>query len=224
MPLQMRYLLLASLLALLGCTDFATPAELESTQVLAIQSDPASLTLGSSATLSILVADQDGPVVAPDVTWSVQEQSGLPALGTVVDDGTTVTYTAPNMVVELPALVTVEARVQDGDDTLVAIKAMLIGGPSLVNPDIVSITKDGDPVAETLVLAPGQETSLAVELANDASEDVTYAWYARPGTIDEYRSTPTMLVAPDEVGEGWLFVVVRDGGGTSYRSLPIRVE
>ncbi len=221
---EMRFLLFAFALALPCCTDFATPAELESRQILAITSEPASLSPGSSATLAILVADQDGPVLDPDVTWSVQEQPGLPALGSIVDDGSTVTYTAPDTVPELPTLLTVEARVADGENTLVAIKGMLIGGPLLANPEIVAITVDGNQAADAITLVPGQEVSIGVALAAEASADATYAWYARPGKIDEYRSTPTTLLAPNQADEGWLYVVVRDLGGIAFHSIPIRVQ
>ena len=139
----MRYLLLAALVLLPSCSDFATPAELESTQILAIQSSPASLTLGASASLSLYAANPDGPIENPDVTWLLQEQEGFPALGTLVDDGDSVVYTAPSQVPELPTLVTVEARLPDGDKTLVALKGMLIGGPTLVNPEILSIQVNG---------------------------------------------------------------------------------
>jgi hypothetical protein len=210
--------------ALASCTDFATPAELETTQILAIQSVPASLTPGASATLEIFAADQNGPLADPDVTWSVQPQVGLPALGTLIDDGSTVQYTAPESVPELPTLVTVEARLTAADASLVAVKAMLIGGPTLTNPDILGIAVNGLRATESVTLAAGEEITVAVELAEAPSDDVTYAWYARPGTIDEYRSSPTPLVAPEETGEGWLIVVVRDGGGTSYFSVPTRVQ
>jgi hypothetical protein len=220
----MKYLLFAALVALPCCADFATPAELETTQILAIQSNPASLTLGSSATLTIFVADENGPVADPDVAWSLPSQAGVPDLGTIEDDGTTVTYTAPAALPELPFLVTVEARLADGENTLVALKAMLIGGPALTNPEIAAIRVDGETAAEPLTLQVGAESSLAVELATPPSEDATYAWYARPGTIDEYRSSPTVYLAPDEPGEGWLIVVVRDRGGIAYQSIAIRVE
>lgn len=212
------------MLALTSCTEFATPAELEASQILAIQSEPASVSLGSSATLSILVADKNGPVNDPQVTWSLQAQEGLPALGSLVDDGNTVTYSAPDMVPSLPTLVTVEARVQHADETLVALKGILIGGPSLVNPEIQAITVDGHDAAEFITLETGQESALGLQMMKELSEDATYAWYARPGTIDEYRSTPTVLVAPDAPGDGWLHVVVRDQGGIAYRSVPLKVE
>jgi len=220
----MKYLLPALLATLLGCTDFATPAELESTQILAIQSEPASLMPGATATLEIFVADQDGPVADPAVTWTIQPQVGLPALGTLIDDGSTVQYTAPEILPQDPTLVTVEARLDTADATLVAIKAMLIGGPPLSNPEILGITVDDTLASGPVTLAAGQESTIAVELAEPPSDDVSYAWYARPGTIDEYRSSPTLLVAPEEAGEGWLIVVVRDGGGTSYHSVPVRVQ
>ena len=75
-----------------------------------------------------------------------------------------------------------------------------------------------------MVLAQGETVDLDVQLASDASDDATYAWYARPGTIDEYRSAPTTMLTPDEAGDGWLIVVIRDGGGIGYQSVPIRVE
>lgn len=220
----MKYLLLTGLAALAACTDFATPAELESTQILAIQSEPASVTLGASANLEIFVADQEGPIADPDVRWSLQPQVGLPALGTLVDDGTTVRYTAPDTVPEIPTLVTVQASLDTPEGTLLAVKAMLIGGPTLVNPQIQAITVDGVEASDTVTLRAGQESIIAVQLMSEPSEDATYAWYARPGTIEEYRSSPTTLQAPDEASDGWLIVVVRDGGGIAYHSVPIRVE
>ena len=210
---------------LVGCDDFATPAEVSRPQILGIQSEPASLEQGESARLSILVAAPSGPVEDPQVVWSLVPQSDLSDQGSLVDDGSSVRYQAPSTLPSLPAIVTVAVRVEHEGTVLEGLKAMLIGGPPLVNPAISAITVDGQIADDTIVLQQGAESSLAVETEAPLGSNATYAWYARPGSIEEYRSTPTTIVAPDEIEEdGWLYVVVRDNGGIGFVATPMRVE
>lgn len=223
-PAALATTLLPCALALFGCDDFASPAELSRPQILAIQTEPASVPLGGSAELRVFVADEDGPVQAPQVTWSIQSDFGLNAVGSIAVRDGVATYTAPTEVPETPTAVSLEARLEEDGVTLVGVKALVVGGPSLVNPVIETITANGVGVADELVLEAGSETQLAVTMESQLSSDATFAWYARPGTIDEYRSSPTTIVTEGEVSEGWLFVVVRDRGGIAYKAVPTRVQ
>ena len=223
-PVLLAATLLSPALALAGCDDFDSPAELSRPQILAIQSEPASVALGGSAELTVLVADGDGPIENPEITWSLQSDFGLAPVGQVVVEGGRATYIAPIQTTEVPTAVSLEARLEEGGETLIGVKALLIGGPAIANPVITAITKEGTSVGDELVLAAGSETELAVAVESSLSPDATFAWYARPGTINEYRSSPTRILAGDELGEGWIFVVVRDRGGIAYHSVPTRVQ
>lgn len=215
---------LACALSVVACDDFASPAELSRPQILAIQSEPASVGPGQSTDLTVLVANSDGPILAPAVSWSIQSNLGPDSQGEIVVRDGTATYIAPVNVPQLPAIISLEAQIQQDGETLIGVKGILIGGPTLVNPTITAITLD-DAVPETeLVLQAGRESTLAVQLESPPSPDATYAWYASTGVIDAYRSSPTTILAPDEPDDGWIVVVVRDGGGIGFHTIPTRVE
>jgi hypothetical protein len=214
----------ATLVLVLGCTDFADPAELETPQIIGIQSVPASVEPGESATLTILVADQNGPVENPNVSWEVVGDTAVPAIGSITTgNGAMATYQAPENVDPL-TITQVEARVQHEGRELIGVKAMLIGGPMLTNPEITGIVANGEATDSMVVLPRGSEAELSIQLANEVSDDATYSWYGRPGTIERYRSNPTSIEVPDEASEGWLIAVVRDRGGIAYQALPLKVE
>ena len=99
--------------AVTGCDEFATPAELATAQVLAIRTEPPAVPPGGRAELEILVADSDGPIAAPDITWETTAAVlGEPPLGAVVTlaDGRA-EYTAPTSVDETPTVGAVLATV-----------------------------------------------------------------------------------------------------------------
>ena len=212
-----------------GCNDLATPAELVRPQVLAIRADPPAIPPGEASALSILVADQDGAVPSPEVTWEATAGNpGEPPLGSVaVGDGGEVIYTAPDAISEELAIATVTARVASDAGELVAVKAIGIGDLPLSNPELMAFTADGaDLLADqTLTLEVGQTVSLAVDIGQASGDMTTFAWYATAGTIDLYQSNPVDMVARDEPGSGWLFVVVRDGlGGVVWQAIEVTVQ
>jgi hypothetical protein len=216
--------LLPCALSLVACDDFASPAELSRPQILAIQSEPASVSPGESTELTLLVANTKGPVESPVVTWSIQSNFEQADEGEIVVNDGRATYIAPATVPQTPTLVTLEAQVEQDGETLIGVKGILIGGPSLVNPTITAITLNDTAADSELVLNTGRESTLAVELESPPSADATYAWYASTGVIDAYRSSPTTIVAPDEPGEGWIVAVVRDRGGIAFHAIETRVE
>ncbi len=216
-------LMLTVVVALGACDDFASPAELSRPQIIAIQSVPASVDLSESAELSVFLAGPDGPIENTDIDWSIESDFGLAALGDIVVSDGKATYTAPDAAPELPTLVSLEARVEQDGKTLIGVKALLIGGPTLVNPTITAITQNGIPT-EQLMLATGSTTTLGLQMDTALGPDATYAWYANPGMIDKYRSSPTSIVAPDEPGAGWIYVVIRDRGGVAYHAIPAQVQ
>lgn len=206
-----------------ACDEFATPADLDRPQILAIRSVPASVGVGESATLSILVADQDGPILTPAVSWSVVTEPGSPGLGSIVTNSDSAVYTAPSTLEGAPTVTSIEATVGIGDLSLTGVKAMFIGGPSLANPQLDEVYMDGQSVSESVTIPTGSSVTLSISIEG-LSEEATFSWYGRPGTIAEYRSAFAQYQAPDEPGEGWIFIVVRDLGGISYRYLPLQVE
>lgn len=220
----LTFALLSCSLTMLGCDDFDSPAELKHNQIIAVQSTPASVALGETAELSLLLFDEEGaPISAPLATWSV-EQPGAEPMGEISIAGDVVSYTAPATLIEAPAIVSIKLEVEVGDETLYATKFLPVGGPTLSNPVVTAITVNGEPQTSEVVLVAGSEVTLGIETEGALGSAPTFAWYARPGTIDEYRSAETTMVVPEAPGEGWLVVVVRDLPGIAFFSIPTRVE
>lgn len=221
----MKFLFLVALAALSACDTFASPASLDNAQILAVQSEPASLRLGESASLRLFAADSEGPLENPAVEWALVEQPGLTLVGTLsAGDDSEARYQAPEQVPSLPTAVAVQATIDHEEGPLVALKFLLIGGPALENPSITELTLNGEAVEGPVLLKAGEEVELDVKIDPPASDEITYAWYAHPGEIDAYRSTPTTMVAATEAAAGWLYVVVRDHGGVAYRAVEVQVE
>ncbi len=204
-----------------GCEEFSTPAELDRDQILAIAAEPPSVGLGGRSAISLLVAGPDGEL-EPSVTWSVMALAeGILPVGSVEVDGDgAVTYVAPTeRPAEIPTAGLVRAEVALPDRTLVGVKVVVVGNLELENPILTGFTADHhDLLAEPEVtVALGDTVTIAADIEPPATDDTMFAWYSTLGTIDMYRSSPTELLA-DQAGEGWLFVVVRDGmGGETWR-------
>lgn len=226
-------LALAAVAALLAtaCTEFATPAELAKPQILAIRVEPPSVPPGASTELSILVADSDGPIESPDVTWTVAGlMPGTPPIGEVVGvDGGGAIYTAPGEVAETPTFGSVQASVQVGGDglPLIAIKGVLIGNLPLANPILTAFTIGGNDALAggPVVLQAGETVALSITAEPDISDTSSVAWYSTVGLIEAYQSSPAELQVSETPGAGWVIVVARDGlGGISWREVPVTVE
>ncbi len=202
-----------------ACTEFATPAELDRPQILAITTQPPSVGLGERSTIDLLVADPAGEVSDPQVTWaSVAIVEGTLPIGEVevADDGT-VTYIAPSARPEtMPAVAMVQASVMIAEATLVGVKAVVVGDIGLTNPTLTAMSGDDDDLLANpeLALTRDQVAHLSVTIDPAETDETMYAWYSTLGTIEMYRSNPTEVVA-DAAGAGWLFLVVRDGRGGS---------
>lgn len=216
--------LLAIAVAGAGCEDFATPAELDRPQILAIASDPASVAPGERARLSLLVAGPDGALAPDQVTWSLTAQPGVPELGRVERDGEEAYYVAPAAVDEDPTGTLVQAEVATGGAALVGLKAMVVTSLALENPVVTALERDGAAVTGELVVARGARFELAVTLEPEATDDLQIAWYSTALTIDHYRSQPTEAEVADDAESGWLFAVARDRGGVGWLALPVVVE
>lgn len=221
--------LLAPLVLCTACDEFATPAELESAQILAIRADPPAVPPGQDAVITILVADNTGAVDDPDVAWEVTatNAASLP-LGQVSRDGSgQVIYSAPSDVPEQPAIASITARVRTAERELVGVKVVGITDIPLSNPDIIALTGDGDDLlsSDGLSLAPGRTVTLEITTDPPAGDTATYAWYSTAGTMERFQENPVELVARDDAGPGWLFAVVRDGlGGVDWVAVPVTVE
>ena len=230
----------ASLLGLLatfallstGCDEFATPAALSKTQVLAISAEPPVITPGASTTLEILVADSDGPVAAPDIAWSVATMNpGDLPIGVVeqMPDGRAL-YTAPASIAEEPTFASVLATIQLGESApLTALKAVVILNSSvpLANPSITTFEVAGlDALSgEPVRVEAGQAVPIEFVTDPPSSDTSSFAWYATIGEIERYQSNPAELLVGDEPGSGWLIAVMRDGlGGVVWHQVAIEAE
>lgn len=221
---------LTALIALsIGCNDFATPAELDRPQVLAIVAEPPALAAGERAALSVVVAGPEGQIEPAMPMWaSVAPVPNAPAVGTVERDGDTYYYVAPPMQPAMnPTLALVEVTVDVGRDApLVANKALAVGSLILRNPVVESFTADGTDVldAEVMSVAAGATVPIEVGVVDGLPLDGFVSWYSTVGEIELYRSNPTEIVF-DTAAEGWLFAVVRDGmGGIAWTKVRVVVE
>ena len=230
---QVPSLGLAVSIALLACacTEFATPAELSRAQVLAISAEPPAVPPAETTTLTILVADSDGPIATPDVSWTVTPlRPGDVPLGEVASiGGVQATYRAPPEIAETPAFDAVQTSVQidPSSPPLIAIKAIVIGDLPLFNPTLSSFTVgDIDALtSDSITLSRGERVALAITTESVDAEGKSVAWYSTVGTIERYQSTPADMVVSDEPGSGWLIVVARDGlGGVVWREVVVTVE
>jgi len=180
------------------------------------------------AELSILLAGPDGEIGDPTITWSMAtEVSGVPPIGEiqVAPDGQA-RYLAPEAIDDSPAVGLVRAEVAIGDTTLVGLKGIVIDSPvPMANPRITEVTVGGSPVAvgDGATIDSGAPVELGVAFDPGETPDTIYAWYSTAGEIEQYLSNPTELVAGDP-GDGWLFVVVREGAGAAWRSLAVQVQ
>jgi hypothetical protein len=209
----------------LGCAEFATPAELDRAQILAIVAEPPAVGPGESSTLTILVAGPDGAIAQPQVVWSASSISPeVPPLGTLADeqDGTATYMAPPTQPADNPALALIEARVEVGRDMpLIGSKAIAVGSIVLANPTLTRFDAGGTDLltVDELSLRVGTPTALEIDVEGGFFEEGSVSWYATGATIEQYRSNPTEILA-EEAGEGWLFVVARDGrGGVVWREV-----
>lgn len=215
---------LAIAVASSGCKDFATPAELDRPQIVAIASDPASVRPGERARLSLLVAGPDGPIAPEEVSWSVTTQPGVPDLGRVESEGEDTYYVAPDEVDEDPTGTLVEAAVTAGDLELSGLKAMVVSRLVLENPAVTAIERDGAAIEGPLQVRRGAHFELAVAIEPEATEDLEVAWYSTSLAIEKYRSQPTEAEVPDDAGDGWLIAVARDRGGVGWLAIPVEIR
>jgi hypothetical protein len=230
-PRASAVLVAAVLPWLAACTDFATPAELAKTTILAVVSEPPITPPGAQSRLELVVVDGNGRVAAPAATWSLVETlPGVPPMGRVsVNEDGTATYTAPSTpppaTPENPPIDSVQIEVAATPRTITALKAAIVADVASANPALATMTVGGAD-ARTMAVAPaGQTVPLAVTIDPPAGEDATYAWYTTRGEIEDYQSAEATLVAPEEAGTGWLFVVVRDGrGGVAWHGAPLAVQ
>lgn len=214
---------LAIAVASSGCKDFATPAELDRPQIVAIASDPASVRPGERALLSLLVAGPDGPVTPDAVGWRVTTQPGIPALGRVETVGADTFYVAPDQADEDPTGTLVEVTVSVGEVELVGLKAMVVTRLALENPAVTAIERDGAAIEGSLQVARGDRVELGVALDPEATEDLEVAWYSTSLAIEKYRSQPTEAEVPEAAEDGWLIAVARDRGGIGWLAIPVEI-
>ncbi|MEZ4365648.1 MAG: hypothetical protein R2939_05100 [Kofleriaceae bacterium] len=222
----------ALLFAAAGCTDFATPAQLATPQLIAVVAEPPVVRPGQTSALTAVVAGPDGVVTGLTPRWSLVESfPTVPPMGTVSADGDGARYAAPAEVPERPEGVPpidtvrleVDVTVDGAPRTLAALKVMGVVDVDAENPTIRVVDAAGAEVT-ALTAAVDAPLALAIEPDPAPTEDARFAWYATVGEIEAYQSNPTELTAA-EPGAGTVIVVYRDGaGGVAWRELPITVE
>jgi len=224
-------LLVAPLSGLAGCTDFATPAELQKPTLLAVVADPPIARPGGQTRLELVVAGADGRMQAP-ATWTLIETlPGVAPMGTIAanPDGSA-TYQAPAQVPDrgpgVQPIDTVQIDIAAGERPLVAVKAIGVVDVAAANPALRAVTVAGADAMETVTIARGQHAPTTVEIDPAPGQGATWAWYTTLGHFDDdYQSQTATLIAPDDAGTGWLFVVARDGrGGVAWHGSRLTVE
>jgi len=225
------FLLAAAAVASAACDDFATPAELTKPTVLAVIADPPLVPPGSASELSMVLAGPDGPMGADTVEWRLVETlPGVPPFGVIEPETTgAARFVAPDPVPpqpdDAPPIATVQATVAAGGETIVVVKGMLVADIASANPSITTLAIGGTVAADEVTLRAGATVALDVGTEPAAGDDAFYAWYSTVGAIEQFQSNPCELVVTDTPGDGWIFVVFRDGrGGVAWRGVHATVE
>ena len=224
-------LCLATALLASACNDFASPGELASPQILGIASEPAVLAPGQDATLSILVADETGPLDDLVIEWRLVPPPGQENRGELQASGATATYRAPVDIETDPAGPVFAdqlgvAVALDNGEFLLAQKALLVADVPVDNPPLVGIEIDGQLIQDPdVALTTGSEIEIDVRLdpEPDDDADVRVAWYTGIGEIDLERRTPT-TIAVERPGIGPIIAVVRQDGGIAWSIVDTRAE
>lgn len=217
--------------ALAGCTDFATPNQLERPTIIAVVAEPPIVRPGREAVITVVTADRTGVLADLPTRWEVGEAfPGVPPMGTVRTEAGRAIYTAPDPVPvrpdDVPPLDSIMVTVDTADGPRTAIKAMPVLPMDAANPTLTALAVGaGDGLAGPVTVQKGATVALSVTIDPPAGDDTTFAWYTPVGDIKFYQSNPCELVVPPDAASGPLMVVVRDGkGGVVWRDLELRVE
>jgi hypothetical protein len=208
-------------LSALGCSDFATPAELDRVQMVALRAEPATIQAGGRARLDALIVGPAGVVQPQELLWSaIPTHTGLAAVGQVEQDNTGTWLVAPADA--NPDLATVELDATVDGAQLVGQKGVAVGAPeAIANPTLDPISVDGNS-SEEVRLSPGTKVTLRAQLSPDPGENGQYAWYTTAGKIKLYRSQIAELEVSSDFVEGFLLAVGRDGqGGVAWRTVRV---
>lgn len=196
-----------------ACSDFATPAELDHPQVLAVRADPPALSGPGSVALDVVVAGDDGLIVPERIAY-------FPALGTMTDNGL---YVPPDPVPTTPTDVhiDVEVNIPGRAEPLLAEKWIELGAETTRENPRIHALYVGDNEATGALIELDLVTD--VEVATDVDNQI--AWYSTVGVIENYRDNPAVfLVEPEEIegATGTLIAVVRDErNGVSWHTQPV---
>jgi len=224
-----RCLSLACVAALAGCADdLVEPWQLAHDRVVAVRVEPPHVPPGTTAFITALVADADGPTreVVPRGASAPYAPGGL---FTVVhfnldhweingpgDDALDAARAELGLPSGSPVPVTVTVEFPG---PLFADKLVWLGDTH-ANPSVPTVRVDGVEAATDIVLDRAREASLAVE----AGGGDRVRWLTSCGTLADHDTAAARL---DSGGacDGELAIVVRDAlGGVSWRVWPLQVQ
>jgi hypothetical protein len=217
-----------ALAPLCACEEFATPAELDRPQIIAIRADSPVVPAGERAALECLIAGPGGIIGDAELRWEVVPfAANLKALGQIETGAGTATYVAPPEAAETlaPAVVQLTARV--GEVQLVGQKYLAIGGERRSNPRITELRIADQPVVGTTPRQLPADPLLSISVVVDPplGADGSVAWYATAGQIERYRGTSSTIDTSVGNPAGLLIAVARDGlGGVDWRVAAIEIQ
>jgi len=208
----------AALMVLSGaCSDLSTPADLDREQILAVRATPRVLLPGGSVVLDTLVSGPNGPLVGIE---SYQLSIDVPGVSVATTpSGQTLLSCVDGLVVEQAIELDLSIELPDGQ-VLLAQKSVAVDNRDVDNPHIGALLVNG------AATEPGQvvrESLGDIAIAVESESATSVAWYTSIGEIRYYRSAETTIeLAEEDVGEGWVAVVVRDDeGGVSWQSFQL---
>jgi len=205
-------------IGMLACSELSTPADLDREQILAVRATPPGLVPGGSVVLEPLLAGPNGRFLST-TDWEIAGDDSQLQLETLETGGLRI---RADDAYPLENDVEVELRVALSDGyALRARKRVVVSQAMRSNPVIDALRVAGTPVDNNGVAVLQEDI---VELAVEAPEGASIAWYTSIGEIRYYRDATTTLELTEKgPSEGWLAVVVRDGeGGANWHTCTLR--
>lgn len=222
-------------LALGACNDATLPWQLDHDRIIAVRASPPHIAADGRSSLDMLITTElDGPsVVVPQTAAVVPEQfemgAALPVMAIPEDGGWTVVAPdadtlaavreARGWPADMPLPVRIAVTVEIADKQLAAIKTVYLGSDR-DNPTLGSVTLDGQPARDGLIVSVGADVPMTVT----AQESDEIDWLTSFGELRDPADTLATL-RTDEPVSGQVAVVIRDSeGGVVWGSWSISAE